>query len=405
MKNIKIKSLQVIIPILITFSLLSCLKRPGIEALIITGQNNHKWQGSNVAIRSILENTGIFKVDVAISPSEGRDMSEFIIDFSPYDLVILDYSGDEWPDQTKKNFVSFVDNGGGIVVYHAASSAFPGWKEYNEITGLGGWGKRDESSGPYVYIKDGEVVRDDSPGRGGSHGPQHEFVVETINPDHPIMKGLPDKWLHIEDELYSELRGPGKSMEILATAYSDEKYKGTGRNEPIIFTVRCGKGRIFHTVLGHAGAREMFYPAMECAGFIITLQRGAEWAATGKVTQKLPENLPSETETVRWKYYEKMDMDIIRERISDYEIGKTNNCFIALKDMIKENIDDPAKIEEYHNLLLDILQSHKASKEGKKILMKDFSWMANESYIPVYKDLSTDEDLKNEAIYALEILD
>lgn len=404
MKKIKIESLQVIIPLLIALCLYSCSKGPDIDALLITGQNNHKWQGSNVVVRSILENTGIFKVDVAQSPGQGRDMSKFIIDFSPFDLVILDYNGDEWPDETKKNFVSFVENGGGVVVYHAANNAFPGWKEYNEITGLGGWGERDENSGPYVYVKDGEIVRDDSQGRGGSHGPQHEFVIETFHPDHPIMKGLPDKWLHIKDELYSQLRGPGKNMEILATAYADEAYKGTGRNEPILFTVRYGQGRIFHTVIGHAGGNEMFYPAMECAGFITTLQRGAEWAATGKVTQKVPEGLPAETETVRWDYYEKMDLDIIRERISNYEIGKTNNCFIALKDMIKKSIDDPGKMEEYHNLILGILQSGKASKEGKKILMKEYSWMANESYVPVYTDLSSDEDLKNEALYALEIL-
>ena len=48
------------------------------------------------------------------------------------------------------------------MVYHAASNAFPGWGEFNKITGLGGWGNRDENAGPYVYVQDGEVVKDDS---------------------------------------------------------------------------------------------------------------------------------------------------------------------------------------------------------------------------------------------------
>jgi hypothetical protein len=32
---------------------------------------------------------------------------------------------------------------------------------------------------------------------------------------------------------------------------------------------------------------------MSCVGFILTLQRGAEWAATGKVTLKVPADFPT----------------------------------------------------------------------------------------------------------------
>jgi type 1 glutamine amidotransferase len=44
---------------------------------------------------------------------------------------------------------------------------------------------------------------------------------------------------------------------------------------------------VFHTTLGHDVA------AMQCVGFIATLQRGAEWAATGNVTQKVPNDFPT----------------------------------------------------------------------------------------------------------------
>ena len=60
--------------------------------------------------------------------------------------------------------------GGGMVSIHAANNAFPKWKEYNLMTGLGGWGGRNEKDGPYVYWKDGEIVRDNAPGRGGGAG-------------------------------------------------------------------------------------------------------------------------------------------------------------------------------------------------------------------------------------------
>jgi hypothetical protein len=33
--------------------------------------------------------------------------------------------------------------------------------------------------------------------------------------------------------------------------------------------------------------------AMSCVGFITTYQRGAEWAASGKVTVKIPPDFPA----------------------------------------------------------------------------------------------------------------
>jgi type 1 glutamine amidotransferase len=399
-----IKTIRVFAILIMALSIFSCTPEPELRALLVTGQNNHNWRGSSVALKSILEKAGIFIVDVATTPRTGRDMASFVIDFTPYDVVILDYTGDEWPEETKSNFLSYVENGGGVVVYHAASNAFPDWKAYNEITGLGGWGDRDEQSGPYVYVKDGEVIKDNAAGRGGSHGPQHEFVIETFQPEHPIMKGLPLKWLHTTDELYSELRGPAKNMEILATTYADKEFKGTERNEPMLFTVTYGAGRVFHTVIGHAGNKDLFYPAMQCAGFITTLQRGAEWAATGKVTQKVPAGLPDENTSVSWEYFEYMDSKIISENIRKYEIGKSTTCFVALKEYITKDAGKQAKMDEYNELILDILKSGSASKEGKKMLLKDFSWMASSAYQPVYEKLSQDADLKDEAQFALERL-
>ena len=66
---------------------------------------------------------------------------------------------------------------GGFVSVHAANNAFGNWQEYNEIIGLGGWGGRDEKSGPYVRFKDGAIVKQTTPGAGGGHGAKHEFLV------------------------------------------------------------------------------------------------------------------------------------------------------------------------------------------------------------------------------------
>ena len=139
-----------------------------------------------------------------------------------------------------------------------------------------------------VRVRNGEVVIDDKPGKAGHHGKRHAFQVKTLETKDPIMAPLPALWMHAEDELYDSLRGPAKNMKLLATAYSDPATGGTGENEPILFTIAFGKGRIFHTTLGDD------VEAMKCVGFITTLQRGTEWAATGNVTIAIPSNFPTE---------------------------------------------------------------------------------------------------------------
>lgn len=287
---------KLLILLLVLFSACSSSEKKTIKTLIITGQNNHNWEVSHVAIQQILENSGLFSVDLAISPGKGKDMSPFIIDFSPYQLVILDYNGDAWSKETQDGFIKFVQQGGGVVSYHASNNSFPEWKEYNEIMALGGWEGRNEKSGPYVYWENNKLITDNSPGIGGSHGRQHSFVLNGREMNHPITKGLPEQWLHAKDELYDRMRGPGDIANILYTAFSEKETGGSGREEPLIFTVHHGKGRIFHTMLGHAGPSLEENPAMVCTGFQVTLLRGAEWAATGKVTQDLPIDFPTQTQ-------------------------------------------------------------------------------------------------------------
>ncbi len=254
-------------------------KEPVIKTLLVDGQNNHQWQKTTPLIKATLEKSGRFAVDVATTPEKGGDMSKFHPKFSDYQVVVSNYNGEPWSKETSAQFVEFVKNGGGFVCVHAADNAFPQWTEYNEMIGVGGWGGRNEKSGPYVRWREGKFDRDTQAGRGGSHGSRHAFEVVVRDPAHPITRGIPSSWMHSEDELYAELRGPASNMQVLATAFSDKATGGTGEHEPMLMVVNFGKGRVFHTTLGHDPV------AMSGVGFQVTLQRGAEWAATGTVTQ------------------------------------------------------------------------------------------------------------------------
>ena len=257
-----------------------------MRALIVDGQNNHKvWPKTTQMMKSYLEDTKLFTVDVATAAPRGSDPN-FKPEFGIYDVVVCNFGhgAARWPAETEKAFENFVGDGGGFVVVHAADNSFPDWTAYNEMIGIGGWGGRNEKSGPYVYTNnEGDLIRDTSAGRGGNHGKQWEFPVVVRDREHPITRGMPVEWLHAQDELYDQLRGPALNMQILATAESQV----TKRHEPMIFTVKYGKGRVFHTPMGHAEYSQ------ECVGFITTLQRGTEWAATGKVTVAIPNDFPT----------------------------------------------------------------------------------------------------------------
>ncbi len=302
---------------LLCFTLSIQAQKP-IRTLIVDGQNNHgHWPKITYLMKQYLEETGKFKVDVkrtyytwngadliqkypisgvgqSQNLSKSRSDSSFVIDFSKYDLVISNFGWNAapWPDATQANFEKFMKKGGGLVVVHAANNSFPNWPAYNKMIGLGGWGDRSEKDGPYVYYdQNGQLVRDTKPGSAGSHGAQTEFMVTIRNAEHPITKGMPLNWMHAKDEMYDRLRGPAENMEVLATSFSPKSNRGTDQHEPMLLTLKYGKGRIFHTPLGHADY------SVACVGFISCLQRGAQWAATGKVNIPLPATFPSEKST------------------------------------------------------------------------------------------------------------
>jgi hypothetical protein len=284
----------------------ACAAAPRHKVMLLTGQSNrfHDWTKCAPLVKSHLDAAGLFAVDVVTTPPRGGDMSGFRPKFAGYAAVVVVYEGDEWPAATKADFVDYLKNGGGLVTVHDADNAFPYWKEWNEMIAVGGWGfkpdgnigARDATWGPMIRWRDGRMVLDATTPGGATHPPRHDFTIVTRAPEHPTMRGLPDAWLHASDEIYSRLRGPAKNVTVLATALADKaKFPtATGEHEPMLMAITYGKGRVFHSTLGHVGPKDAApYASVACVGFVVTLQRGTEWAATGRVTQALPADFPT----------------------------------------------------------------------------------------------------------------
>jgi type 1 glutamine amidotransferase len=263
-----------------------------IDVLFIDGIHTHDtWPETSAVVRSHLARSGRFRLEHVRAPVPEL----FAADFSGFAAVIPYYCPPPdpdrepaWPAATRSALEGYVRGGGGLVIIHAASNAFARWPEYNRMIGLGGWGGRDASAGAYLYLNErGQVVRSSEPGPAGHHEPELEYTIDVRAPEHPIMRGMPRAWLHPRDEVYGFLRGPGVGVEVLASAFSGKTSEGTQRHEPVVMTIAYGAGRVFHTTLGHSSR------ALEGAGLRTLITRGTEWAATGAVTQPLPDDFPA----------------------------------------------------------------------------------------------------------------
>lgn len=265
-----------------------------LKVLIIDGQNNHDWRTTTPFMKKALEDSGRFTVEVASflkSPSDKPGKVESVPvppKLDKYDVIVSNYNGAPWPKEFNDAFEAKLRSGEiGLVIVHAANNAFGGWKEYNQMIGMG-W--RDKKFGKRLKLDDEgkKIIVPPGEDKNTSHAYTGPFTVTVRDRSHPVTKGMPTEWMHARDELYDNLRGPIENVHLLATAIAP-KGKGTGVHEPMIFTISYGKGRVFHTPMGHD------LNAMRCVGFVTTLARGTEWAATGNVTLPIPDNFPTET--------------------------------------------------------------------------------------------------------------
>jgi type 1 glutamine amidotransferase len=231
------------------------------RVLILSGSNNHHWQETTPAIQAALEETGRFQVDVENQVETLKPGS-----FAPYALILSNFNAfgrqppsSVWDAATRKSFIEHMAKGRGLVVVHAGSSEFYDWPEFQKLA-CGNWGPKTHHSAIHV-----EQVR---------------FTAEAS----PITAGLQPFW--IRDEFWHDIAlAPG--IQALATAGDVAEPKDSTVQHPIVFSTQAGRARGFALFLGHDGS------VMKNVAWRTLLQRGTEWAATGKVTLPIPNNWPA----------------------------------------------------------------------------------------------------------------
>jgi type 1 glutamine amidotransferase len=232
---------------LITINVSAADSPKKISVLLVTGDDvapAHNWAEVSQAIKETLLACG--KFDVKVCEDAG------ILDsanLNRYDVVFLHLYNQKTPAPSpgaRANLEKFVQGGKGLVVSHLSSASWGDWAEFRKMCGR------------YWVM-----------GTSG-HGPRSVFEAKVVKTDHPITSGMSN--FKADDELYAKLQGSGP-IDVLVAADSDF----SGKTEPLAFTIEYGQGRVFHEAFGHDGK------AIKDPNVQKLIQRGCEWAATGRV--------------------------------------------------------------------------------------------------------------------------
>jgi type 1 glutamine amidotransferase len=249
-----------------------------LQALLVTGHTDihHDWRTVSPMLADLLRSTGLFDVRVT---EEFRGAGPETLE--AYDLVVLNYFGRfepwthtperRWGTRAERALYDHVAAGGGVVVYHASLQMGAGWEDDFERMA-------------------GGVLREHCSRRA----PIPDFRLYLATSEHPITAGMPESFPHYDDDLYVNLQwAPDADVEVLVRGWDNplrytqvpdqwDALPGMGEEHPLVWTNRFGKGRVFGTGIGH-GPEAISHPS-----FRGLFTRGAEWAATGKVTLDLP---------------------------------------------------------------------------------------------------------------------
>jgi len=232
-------------------------KERNIRVLILNGSNNHEWKQTGSVLQSIFQSYEGFQSKITNRPDTLTFQS-----LKQFDVLVSNWNSWpenelRWSETAEEGLLKFIHQGGGLVTFHASSSAFYRWEQFREIT-TASWEE------------------------GTHHGKLSPVRLEVLSGDHPITRGLSD--FFIFDELWIDARS-NKKYTTLAYASNADQKEDSAEKQAAVMVADYGHGRIFHTILGH-DAR-----SMRNTGFQSLMVRGTEWAATGQVSSAIPQEM------------------------------------------------------------------------------------------------------------------
>jgi len=340
-----------------------------VRVLLLSGANNHDWKTTTPALKKALEESGRFTIDLTYDPAAVRAE-----DFAKYDVIVSDWTS--WPDTqkriwneaTEKAFVDFIRGGKGLAVFHAASTAFQTWPEYQQMVGstwaLGATG----------------------------HGRIHTFKVTITDRNHPVTRGMTD--FMIRDELWHKT-GKQPDARVLCKAFSAKDTGGSGDSEPVALWTRFGKGRCFNLVLGHD------VEAIQNSGWRTLMTRGTEWAATGKVTLPILTDASVAVPTAAAVDTTPVDVDADLQAIAKYQFGQKRVVLLRFEKAALAASTQPALRAELRKKVIATLGGD-TTMDGKKFLVRQLGLIGTAEDVPVLAGLLADKDLSMDARSALQ---
>jgi type 1 glutamine amidotransferase len=222
----------------------------GTKVLILSGgqRNHHGYRDQALYLASALEDTGHYQVTLCEDASilETPAMTK-------YDVLIVNADRRE-PEHKftlgqQKALLDYVKQGHGYVSIHGADNAPPDWvPEWKQMLG-----------GIYSHVgkPDGKAI-------------MGKYTIKIVDKSSPVTAGLDD--FELNDELYS-------NMQMLPEVKPLATIEFNGTTWPVAWTWTYGKGKVFHTSLGHKGFRPGQYDPLSNPNLLKLIIQGIDYAA------------------------------------------------------------------------------------------------------------------------------
>ena len=349
----------------LAMALFQCKEPASLSALIICDQGEETSSG----LQHILENTGLFDADL----NKGKSPN-----FAKYDVVVFHLQQESgFDEETISELANYVKSGGGALLLGTSAGILSNENdELGKAIGLAGSQQRLSNK-------------------------KASYQMINANSNHPVLKGLQAKWLHNSDFMVFDTESLEGEVEILTSFQADSALGGNGKRIPALYASQMGEGKVFCSTLGANSNGDL--SAVQCVGFITTLQRGAEWAATGVVSQVAPIDFPNSVSTHIWSDFKPLTMDEILEKSSIYEIGKSKKYLTDFTSRIRNSDGNSETYTSFELKIHEFLESD-ATTDSKIYMCRELSWIGSEKSIHILEKLVNDKDLSEAASYALQRL-